>query len=120
MGFLGAVPLAFSSSALFFTIFVAFLGMGVLGSAHGLILLPVLLSILGPKDQVTSAFEGKASPDDQKEPNVPEAMTKEEIPAVEAVPLAPAESTMGTLNTNGQISRSISEMSDASDTSSEI
>merc|ERR1712176_720897 len=48
--FLGAVPLAFSASALFFTIFVAFLGMVLLGSAHGLILLPVLLSIFGPQE----------------------------------------------------------------------
>merc|ERR1712176_809384 len=48
--FLGAIPLAFSASVLFFTIFVAFLGMVVLGSAHGLILLPVLLSIFGPED----------------------------------------------------------------------
>merc|ERR1712174_135600 len=49
--FLGAIPLAFSASVLFFTIFVAFLGMVVLGSAHGLILLPVLLSIFGPEDE---------------------------------------------------------------------
>jgi Niemann-Pick C1 protein len=49
--FLGTLPLAFSSSEIFVTIFVAFLGLVLLGCAHGLILLPVLLSIVGPQDQ---------------------------------------------------------------------
>merc|ERR1712079_202884 len=58
--FLGAVPLAFSASALFFTICIAFLGMVLLGTAHGLILLPVLLSMFGPEDdQSTSVAEAK-------------------------------------------------------------
>merc|ERR1712176_610574 len=48
--FIGTAALAFSSTKLFFTIFVAFLGMVLLGSAHGLILLPVLLSIFGPQE----------------------------------------------------------------------
>jgi len=48
---LGTVPLAFSSSTIFHTVFIAFLGLVVLGGTHGLILLPVILSIVGPEDE---------------------------------------------------------------------
>lgn len=47
--FLGVLPLAFSTSTIFFTIFVTFIGLVVLGITHGLILLPVLLSVIGPE-----------------------------------------------------------------------
>eukprot|EP00934_Nitzschia_sp_Nitz4_P002728 Nitzschia sp. Nitz4//scaffold71_size96697//41966//44816//NITZ4_004693-RA/size96697-augustus-gene-0.144-mRNA-1//1//CDS//3329557241//2718//frame0 len=47
--FLGVLPLAFSTSNIFFTVFVTFLGLVLLGMAHGLLLLPVLLSIFGPE-----------------------------------------------------------------------
>ena len=47
--FLGVIPLAFSTSQIFNTIFVTFIGLVTLGAGHGLILLPVLLSMLGPK-----------------------------------------------------------------------
>merc|ERR1712003_131820 len=66
--FLGTVPLAFSTSKLFFTIFVAFLGMVLLGSAHGLILLPVLLSIFGPEDQLRHVGEKDSTLDVDHEP----------------------------------------------------
>ena len=49
--FLGVLPLAFSSSTIFFTIFVTFLGLVTLGISHGLILLPVLLSMFGPESK---------------------------------------------------------------------
>lgn len=45
---LGVVPLAFSTSQLFASLFVAFVGMVVLGVSHGLMCLPVLLSYTGP------------------------------------------------------------------------
>jgi len=45
---LGVVPLGFSSSTIFFTVFVVFFGLVLLGLLHGLVLLPVLLSMMGP------------------------------------------------------------------------
>ena len=45
---LGVLPLAFSTSAAFHTIFVTFIGLVTLGVGHGLILLPVVLSLVGP------------------------------------------------------------------------
>ena len=46
--FLGVIPLAFSTSTIFTTIFVTFIGLVTLGAGHGLILLPVILSMCGP------------------------------------------------------------------------
>jgi Niemann-Pick C1 protein len=50
--FLGTLPLAFSSSEIFTTIFIAFMGLVTLGCGHSLILLPVILSTIGPEDQI--------------------------------------------------------------------
>ena len=45
---LGVLPLALSTSALMRTVFVAFIGMVSLGITHGLMVLPVILSLVGP------------------------------------------------------------------------
>jgi Niemann-Pick C1 protein len=55
---LGTVPLMFSSSDVFETVYVTFLGIVLLGMGHGLILLPVLLSLFGPETHA-SKFVGK-------------------------------------------------------------
>jgi len=46
--FLGVLPLIFSSVNIFSTVFYAFFAMVTLGVSHGLILLPVILSYVGP------------------------------------------------------------------------
>jgi patched domain-containing protein len=46
--FLGVLPLAFSTSTVMHTVFTCLFAMVVLGLAHGLIVLPVLLSFVGP------------------------------------------------------------------------
>jgi len=52
--FLGTLPLAFSASEIFTTIFVTFMGLVTLGCGHGLILLPVILSTIGPEDKASA------------------------------------------------------------------
>merc|ERR1712207_39000 len=46
---LGTMSLIFSGSAIFSTVFISFVGLVVLGASHGLILLPVILSTIGPR-----------------------------------------------------------------------
>jgi len=50
--FIGTLPLAFTSSTVFYTVFVAFIAIVTLGLGHGLILLPVVLSMVGPVGKI--------------------------------------------------------------------
>jgi Niemann-Pick C1 protein len=54
--FLGTLPLAFSTSQIFTTIFITFLALVLFGVTHGLVVMPVLLSMLGPEEQVTTSM----------------------------------------------------------------
>lgn len=54
---LGVVPLAFSTSEVMRTVFVCFISMVTLGIGHGLILLPVVLSIVGPINHISPSGE---------------------------------------------------------------
>ena len=56
----GVLPLALSSSEIFFTTFIIFFGLVFLGLLHGLILLPVLLSMFGPLDSIEAEVESKS------------------------------------------------------------
>jgi predicted RND superfamily exporter protein len=47
---LGTIPLAFSSTGIFWIIFISFLTLVVVALAHGLILLPIILSTFGPEE----------------------------------------------------------------------
>ena len=58
--FLGTMLLAFSSTRMFYTIFVTFLGIVTLGLGHGLILAPVILATIGPEDESTDQDATKA------------------------------------------------------------
>lgn len=49
---LGTLPLLLTASDIFYTIFLTFMGIVTLGMSHGLVLLPVLLSMFGPEDSI--------------------------------------------------------------------
>jgi len=51
--FLGVVLLAFSTSTVVRTVYICFSGMIIVGVSHGLMLLPVLLSLFGPVNYAT-------------------------------------------------------------------
>lgn len=53
----GVLPLALSTSEIFWTTFVIFFGLVFLGLLHGLVLLPVLLSIWGPRESIVEEEE---------------------------------------------------------------
>lgn len=50
--FLGVTPLAFSTSTILRTVFTSLFSMVILGVAHGLVLLPVVLSVIGPQTDI--------------------------------------------------------------------
>jgi uncharacterized membrane protein YdfJ with MMPL/SSD domain len=62
--FLGIIPLMFSVSDVFATVFYTFLGIVVMGMGHGLILLPVLLSMFGPEETVSMGHHNNDDDDD--------------------------------------------------------
>ena len=55
--FLAILPLAFSSSQAFRVFFQMFFGIVVAGGSHGLIFLPVCMSVLSPKNKTTGVLE---------------------------------------------------------------
>jgi Patched family len=75
--FLGVVPLAFSSNEVNKIIFISFFAMVTLGIGHGLIFLPVVLSLVGPTNtsptiqkrvQAPKDLEKKPAEDESKLP----------------------------------------------------
>ena len=72
--FLGSIPLAFSTSTIFRTVFIAFLGLSTIGVGHGLVLLPVVLSIIGPEERIVLC-DGQS---DRKQQHRRDTVTKHE------------------------------------------
>ena len=77
--FLGTMPLALSQSEIFTTVFLAFLGLVSLGVAHGLMLLPVILSLVGPEGFTIHLDDDSSSPgvEPKNEPKQPEGALRE-------------------------------------------
>jgi hypothetical protein len=66
--FIAILPLAFASSEIFRVFFKLFLSILIVGGSHGLVLMPVVLSLVGPaaardlsKVHPEGRYEGKAS-----------------------------------------------------------
>ena len=53
--FLGVLPLSFTGSELFRTFFYTFLGITCLSSLHGIVFVPVVLSLVGPQEHLVGA-----------------------------------------------------------------
>jgi len=64
--FLGVLPLAISKTLMINVIFINFISLMIIGITHGLILLPVLLSLVGPIDTHSSAVSQDQSKIDQE------------------------------------------------------
>ena len=81
--FCGAIPLALTSSDIFFSVFVAFVAIVTLGMGHGLILMPVVLSLVGPEDCLAAEPKGDELPlqphGDPAEPNTTKIKDNESI-----------------------------------------
>lgn len=76
--FLAVIPLAFSTSDIIGTVFTAFFAMITLGVAHGLIFLPVVLSMIGPNiTHVNSGSEKVgAVKQETEEPSCPSGVSR--------------------------------------------
>jgi hypothetical protein len=80
--FLAVVPLSISSVKIFMTVFNAFFAMVTLGVTHGLILLPVILSYLGPTTnvrQLETSTTSKAKSKKEGQPELPQRPTFETL-----------------------------------------
>jgi predicted RND superfamily exporter protein len=54
---IATIPLAFSSSKIFLAVFIIFMSFVVLSLVHGLVFLPILLTIFGPQDMESIGHE---------------------------------------------------------------
>lgn len=76
--FLGVVPLSLSSSEVFRNFFYIFLGIVGFGASHGLVLTPVLLSLIGPFQHSQEEQRGRVNPTTCAEPKAGKTMELQE------------------------------------------
>jgi len=55
--FLGVLPLSFTGSEAFRTFFYTFMGISSLASLHGIMFVPVILSLIGPHEELLATSE---------------------------------------------------------------
>lgn len=60
---LGVLPLSFTASEVFRTFFFTFLGLTILSSLHGLVFVPVVLSLVGPHEGLAKRKNTDPIPD---------------------------------------------------------
>ena len=98
--FLGVLPLSLASSSIIYTIVIAFIGMVVLGVTHGLIFLPVILSIIGPEGAPTDTIPKCPSPTNSAESvdSLPEAVSPR-VPSTDDASRAVAIESLPTTRT---------------------
>ncbi|CAB9529309.1 Pick C1-like protein 1 [Seminavis robusta] len=112
--FLGMVPLAFTTSGVGKILFYAFSGLVVFGALHGLVLLPVLLSLLGPLDpspsQLSLSKEKKVEGEEESEDLEKEEMVTEHVVGVteETKPPVASVDANASLSETDQMSNEIS------------
>lgn len=95
--FLAVVPISLSSVTIFMTVFNAFFAMVSLGVTHGLILLPVILSLVGPTTNVRHL--GTHSKDDKDESDA----AKEELPDIANYPTFKTMVCSGSMNEESEV-----------------
>ena len=95
---LGVLPLVLSKLEIFLTVFYAFFAMIALGLTHGLILLPVVLSYVGPT--MTARGHHLAPTPDFPDTPAPSNASRQAKPAptVAALPASEAETSTGVDN----------------------
>lgn len=74
--FLAILPLAFSSSQAFRVFFQMFFGIVLAGGAHGLIFMPVLLSVMGPSMNMDTSVENISNTECKDVNDEPESADK--------------------------------------------
>ena len=84
--FLSVCPLVFSTTYIFMTVFWAFVGIVLLGFTHGLILLPVVLSLIGP----VATHQGPPPEKEVEQSSIPKEITKQQTGTSD---LSPTSST---------------------------
>lgn len=82
--FLGIMPLAFSTSQLLRSVFISYAGMIGIGLTHGLVVLPVILSLVGTTDCIRLDYKEELfSADTQKEQMKPPSRKRKLKPQIQ-------------------------------------